>query len=331
MTKRRATYRLLTDKDREIDNLNIKINDITTSTGKQILKLEDELSRMSMAKEVVVQEKNQVKAELDKVKSDDGGKKMIAQLSSKIKQMEAEKAQKIKEMETMEENLKRKLAKQIAENRLMRITLKETEAEYSQRIMKLENDVLAALETLVLANERQVANMQEHVITFDKELYKAKREYLLALKKSKENVLGLTDTLIDIKSMHSNLPQRIRSKLRELSPEELLIILDVLSFEDSVLQYLEARWPLEDQLEELSTPRSSPSSSSKRDVKSETSQHDGAAPTQESTASGFEGGLAGYSMGTPGINVETPDSEEGMDEENSDNDHNDEPPGLVGF
>ena len=53
----------------------------------------------------------------------------------------------------------------------------------------------------------------------------------------------MTDDLVDLKSMHSNLPHRIKSQLEDQSREELLLILDALSFEDGVLQYLEAKYP----------------------------------------------------------------------------------------
>ena len=52
-----------------------------------------------------------------------------------------------------------------------------------------------------------------------------------------------TDMLQESKASHSNLPTRIRQKLQEMDQEELLLIIDTLSFESEVLQYFMFKFP----------------------------------------------------------------------------------------
>eukprot|EP00998_Keelungia_sp_KM082_P006017 NODE_2293_length_1094_cov_59.664943_g2275_i0.p1 GENE.NODE_2293_length_1094_cov_59.664943_g2275_i0~~NODE_2293_length_1094_cov_59.664943_g2275_i0.p1 ORF type:complete len:326 (+),score=93.35 NODE_2293_length_1094_cov_59.664943_g2275_i0:87-1064(+) len=256
--KKRALNTMLMAKEREMEELSAAMQSFKTSTSKQILKLDDELSRISMAKEVIAIEKEQMAAQLDKLRKDDGGKAIIQELSQKIKQMEAEKVAKSVEMDLLQSTMERKVSKQISENRLMRITLKETEQEYGRRIRALENSVISALDTMMTENEQEAPEdrfAMASVEKFDGALARAKHDYLASVQHAKQQVVGLTDTedtLYDIKSMHSNLPDSVRQKLRGLTPEELLIIIDVLSFEDSVMSYLETKWPAP--VEELIEP-----------------------------------------------------------------------------
>eukprot|EP00997_Jenningsia_sp_PLL12_P006891 NODE_3472_length_771_cov_61.022161_g2903_i0.p1 GENE.NODE_3472_length_771_cov_61.022161_g2903_i0~~NODE_3472_length_771_cov_61.022161_g2903_i0.p1 ORF type:complete len:231 (-),score=98.51 NODE_3472_length_771_cov_61.022161_g2903_i0:77-748(-) len=217
-----------------------KIADITKTTTTQIIKLEDELSRLNMSKEVVVHESVAVKAELERLKADDGGKKIITQLQTQIEHLAAEKTYKSKETEEALEELHQKLAKQITENRLMRIQQKDSESDWARRVRKLEQEVVEALERLIGSHEEEnVRNVEGFVENVNRSC----NQYLLALREARDRSIGLTDSLLDIKSMHTNLPRRIKASLEELPKEELLLILDTLSFEESVSQYFAQNWP----------------------------------------------------------------------------------------
>eukprot|EP01012_Entosiphon_sulcatum_P007787 TRINITY_DN14068_c0_g1_i1.p2 TRINITY_DN14068_c0_g1~~TRINITY_DN14068_c0_g1_i1.p2 ORF type:complete len:318 (+),score=110.88 TRINITY_DN14068_c0_g1_i1:147-1100(+) len=242
LAKKRQTNQLLVDNYAEIGRLRRELTDLQKTTTVQIIKLEDELSRTEMSRKVVQQEVATLKAEVTQLRSDDGGKQMIAQLNAQIRQVQLDTAQKETEHEAAMEALRRKLAKQISENRLMRIAQKEAETEWGSRIRKLENSLTDALEELISNAEERGAPA---VSNFNRAVDTARDEYLAALKASRDGVLGITDTLVDIKSMHTNLPPYLRAVLQQLSREELLMIIDVLSFEDAVLQYLSAKFPKE--------------------------------------------------------------------------------------
>lgn len=53
----------------------------------------------------------------------------------------------------------------------------------------------------------------------------------------------LSEVLQESKSMHSNLPIRVRHILEERPKEELLFMIDALSFEDGVAEYFERKFP----------------------------------------------------------------------------------------
>ena len=60
---------------------------------------------------------------------------------------------------------------------------------------------------------------------------------------AKAAALKVTTLQQEHSSLHSRIPRRIRNKLFEAEKEDLLLILDTLSFEDSTLEYLLCRYP----------------------------------------------------------------------------------------
>eukprot|EP00906_Rhabdomonas_costata_P035332 RCo049640 len=236
------TARFLLHLDTTIRTLTNKVAEVTKTTGLQVVKLEDELSRLAMSKEVIVQENILLKKEASELKADDAGRQMIAQLTSRLKQMEAERAAKGKEHEEAVVELNRRLAKQLSENRLMRIQHKDAEQQWALRVQRLEQSVTAAVDALTAAAEPQST---ARVAVFQTAIEASKKEYLDALRKARHS-LSFTSDLVDLKSMHSNLPRRIQARLEGLSTEELRLLIDALSFEESVLAYLEAKWPPEE-------------------------------------------------------------------------------------
>ena len=62
--KRTATHKLLVSKDKSIGDLKDQMAELTKTTTTRIVKLEDELARLNMSKEVVVQQLNSTQAEV---------------------------------------------------------------------------------------------------------------------------------------------------------------------------------------------------------------------------------------------------------------------------
>eukprot|EP00667_Euglena_gracilis_P013010 EG_transcript_13402 len=240
MTKRKAIHKLLTDQDREIASLNAQMKESRKESGTQMTKLEDELARLAMSKEIVAQQLAAAQAELGKLKGDDGSKATIRNLTAQVASLEDELRLKAREAEDSIEALNQKLAKQITENRLMRIQAIDNEQEWERRVRKLEADVREALRDLTA---QRMAGDVRAVEEFLRTVEKSQDEYLQALKQAQEQLIGFADCLVDMKSMHSNLPIRIRNQLQELPKEELLLIIDSLSFEEGVLQHLNTQFP----------------------------------------------------------------------------------------
>eukprot|EP01061_Rhynchopus_euleeides_P012046 TRINITY_DN21647_c0_g1_i1.p1 TRINITY_DN21647_c0_g1~~TRINITY_DN21647_c0_g1_i1.p1 ORF type:complete len:280 (+),score=82.82 TRINITY_DN21647_c0_g1_i1:70-840(+) len=77
----------------------------------------------------------------------------------------------------------------------------------------------------------------------NEDMERTRQRFLILMSEIRQRSERFTDMLQESKASHSNLPTRIRQKLQGMDKEELLLIIDTLSFESEVLQYFMFKFP----------------------------------------------------------------------------------------
>ena len=77
----------------------------------------------------------------------------------------------------------------------------------------------------------------------NEDMVRTRLRFLELQKEIRSRSERFTESLQESKASHSNLPTRIRQHLQEMPQEELLLIIDTLSFESEVLQYFMFKYP----------------------------------------------------------------------------------------
>ena len=116
---------------------------------------------------------------------------------------------------------------------------KRTEAMQLQVTDRLE-ECINAIEGSIQRQRSDAAECAQHL---HYALDNARVESSELAKGSLSTAQKVTLTIQENTSMHTRLPRRIRSQLQKLDKEDLLLILDTLSFEDSTLQHMLYRFP----------------------------------------------------------------------------------------
>jgi hypothetical protein len=117
----------------------------------------------------------------------------------------------------------------------------------SAETTSLRNYVVARLEDSVHAMEESVLGSREEVEDnarlLNEGLEKARLAHIKRVREVAARAHGVTELLQENTSMHTRVPGRIRRTLQRLERDDLLVILDTLSFEDSTLEYLQYKYP----------------------------------------------------------------------------------------
>mmetsp|Transcript_97246 Transcript_97246/g.167587 ORF Transcript_97246/g.167587 Transcript_97246/m.167587 type:complete len:281 (-) Transcript_97246:214-1056(-) len=104
------------------------------------------------------------------------------------------------------------------------------------------------------ADKQADADSKAVMRNFNLEFGHHKQVYLDMLHETQGRLRQLSQVYAESKSMHSNLPKRIKLLLHDKSKEELMFMIDTLSFEESVLQYFEHKFPRSQPQRKATTP-----------------------------------------------------------------------------
>lgn len=118
----------------------------------------------------------------------------------------------------------------------MRKTTDQLQAAVAERL----RECIAAIEGSIERHRNDAIESAQHLhVALDH----ARVQAAELAKASLATAQKVVHTMQENSSMHTRLPRRIRTQLQRLDKEELLLILDTLSFEDSTLQHMLYRFP----------------------------------------------------------------------------------------
>jgi hypothetical protein len=139
---------------------------------------------------------------------------------------------------TLRDKLNRKLLRTVVENDMLRREVQEEMSRAHLQVADLKKDLHQLIDTAVLNFQRpQYASSVKHLQAYVDDVQKKIAEQRTALHILIESIGARDGFLADEGgSMHSNFPPHHRKELQSLSKEQLLSILDVVSFEDGVLE-----------------------------------------------------------------------------------------------
>lgn len=101
-------------------------------------------------------------------------------------------------------------------------------------------ECVASIEGEIVRHRRDAAECAQHLnLSLEESRLRAVKMADEALRQAQK----VTQIMQEHTSMHTRIPARIRSALQRLEKDELMLILDTLSFEDAALQYLMYRFP----------------------------------------------------------------------------------------
>jgi hypothetical protein len=141
------------------------------------------------------------------------------------------------------QNAKTKLEEELAE---IRIEQKRQARSIPIQMKELEESMAKALADVINSFEQQkIIDNNTVMQNFNFQFGHNKQLYLDLLYEVESRVRHYSHVLAESKSVHSNLPPRIRKLLEERSKEEILFMIDTLSYEESVLGYFETKYPKE--------------------------------------------------------------------------------------
>lgn len=161
-----------------------------------------------------------------------------ASLHERLEEKKLEVDKKTSEMEVMRGGFARKLARFEMENENMKAevqaTLRSSELDVDRMKKELGHRIdiaCASIRTPQYATS--MGAMQEHVKEAQREVQQH-RDVLSKLILS----IGARDTFLQDESetMHTNLPSKYRTELQKMEKDQLLIMLDVLSFQEGVVE-----------------------------------------------------------------------------------------------
>uniref|UniRef100_A0A7S4GM80 Uncharacterized protein n=1 Tax=Eutreptiella gymnastica TaxID=73025 RepID=A0A7S4GM80_9EUGL len=171
-------------------------------------------------------------------------KKAYHDLIQKIADMNDAHAKEMKEMEdelTLTQKTKMKLEDEMAE---IRLDQKLQAKSLPRKIKELEDNMINTVQEVINYMEVEKDKDSKTVMQgFNYQFGSNKQRYLDMLHETQSKLRHFSRVLAESKSMHSNLPTRIKRLLEDQSKEELLFMLDTLSFEDGVLEYFEKKFP----------------------------------------------------------------------------------------
>eukprot|EP00995_Heteronema_vittatum_P008167 NODE_333_length_1463_cov_202.850778_g244_i0.p1 GENE.NODE_333_length_1463_cov_202.850778_g244_i0~~NODE_333_length_1463_cov_202.850778_g244_i0.p1 ORF type:complete len:282 (+),score=95.78 NODE_333_length_1463_cov_202.850778_g244_i0:144-989(+) len=113
-----------------------------------------------------------------------------------------------------------------------------------RKIKELEDSMRQNVQNVIASVEDQKKLENETVMqSFNFQFGKNKQRYLDLLYETEEKLKHFSQVLAESKTMHSNLPTRIKRLLEDRTKEEILFMIDTLSYEEGVLQYFEKKFP----------------------------------------------------------------------------------------
>lgn len=150
----------------------------------------------------------------------------------------------IKELEeelALTQRAKAKLENELSE---IRIDHKMMIKSLPRQMKELEKSMVCTIQKMVDCLEQEKDLESKTVLQgFHLQFGKNKQQYLDILYEARAQLGHFSEVLLESKSMHSNLPPRIRRCLEDRSKEELIFMFDALSFEDGVMEYFEKKFP----------------------------------------------------------------------------------------
>eukprot|EP01006_Ploeotia_vitrea_P066564 TRINITY_DN95240_c0_g1_i1.p1 TRINITY_DN95240_c0_g1~~TRINITY_DN95240_c0_g1_i1.p1 ORF type:complete len:331 (-),score=35.77 TRINITY_DN95240_c0_g1_i1:257-1249(-) len=167
-------------------------------------------------------------------------RKQLAELSEKS-------AAKDDELERLSTALSKHVQKTLFDNRDRRTEINEEERSLTTLVHAMDLKLKSALDKLI-EDEQEFDRKQKMDLAqaFISKIDEYSEKYIQMLLEAKERARSLPDILMLGKmghTMHSQLTAEMKQQLREFSKDELLILLDCLSFEDGVANFLNVELP----------------------------------------------------------------------------------------
>eukprot|EP01012_Entosiphon_sulcatum_P067840 TRINITY_DN9769_c0_g1_i1.p1 TRINITY_DN9769_c0_g1~~TRINITY_DN9769_c0_g1_i1.p1 ORF type:complete len:268 (+),score=67.27 TRINITY_DN9769_c0_g1_i1:55-858(+) len=164
-----------------------------------------------------------------------------------IDRIEQQSNDHVQQRTQLEEELRRvRQAKTTLEDELKEIRLdhKLQTIQLPKKIKELEAGMMQAVQKAIRTLEEEKEKDAKAVLHgLNWSFGHHKQLYLDMLYEAQQKLRHFSQVLIESKSMHTNLPVHIKRQLEQCSKEDLLFMLDALSFEETVLEYLETRFP----------------------------------------------------------------------------------------
>eukprot|EP00756_Hemistasia_phaeocysticola_P005018 Hpha_TRINITY_DN13135_c0_g1::TRINITY_DN13135_c0_g1_i1::g.113368::m.113368 len=114
----------------------------------------------------------------------------------------------------------------------------------SSRMKTLERGLKKRLDEVISTTLTDVEEERQKARElWNQDVERTRVAFVELLQEIKETAGHLTHRLQEAKASHTNLPSRIRRRVEGLEKQELLLIIDTLSFEPEVLEYFMFRYP----------------------------------------------------------------------------------------
>lgn len=138
------------------------------------------------------------------------------------------------------QNLQKEMVHLRAENRALSAKVGQLMEEVSTTVDRRLTNCIDSVEGSIL---RQREDCAETLYLLNRSLEESKHKALRVAEDALFAANRVTKLMQENTSMHSKIPHRIRTTLQGLEKEELLLMLDTLSFDEPALQYLLYRYP----------------------------------------------------------------------------------------
>jgi hypothetical protein len=173
-------------------------------------------------------------------------RKFYADLITKIEDMSAAHQQLLLNLQDELSLVNAAKTKLEAELTDIRVEQKRQARELPERVRTIEENLSKALAEVIDSTEKQKYVENNTVLqNFNMKFGHDKQLYLDLLYDVKSKMMHYSHVLQESRSLHSNLPLRVRRRLEDCSKEELLFMMDAVSYDDSVSQYFEKKFPKE--------------------------------------------------------------------------------------
>ena len=142
-------------------------------------------------------------------------------------------------------------AKEVLEEKLrdVRIDHRHVKEVVCNRIDDLQKKLIKDINSVIHGVMEDVVDDRETAKQLcNREMENTRLAFLDLMREIRVSAEQFTAVLQDAKATHSNLPTRIRRQLQEMPTDQLLLVIDTLSFDYEVLQYFMFKFPPEEDL-----------------------------------------------------------------------------------
>ena len=207
------------------ENLEQQLVDLSQSHQRLIERHQD----LERTKESLEGRVNQLVAEID------GGKLTIKDLHGEVRAVTHAAS-------AVEDSLKKAISIARRENYDLRALHTRQEKELALRLDQVQEELTEVVSQIDRSLLPEYAKSKSAEF-FESSLDFISLKYQNVLAKCRLRASRFNDSLLQVSSLHSNLPRHIKEILLQRSPEALVQLVDTLSFEINVQQYLEAMFP----------------------------------------------------------------------------------------